>query len=547
MPAVEETPERLFIRRELRLIGAIELRDGPLTIGRAPDCDIHLPHEAVSRQHARLERRDGGWRIIDNESVNGVRVNGIRVQDAALHNGDVVEIRPFAINLAGGEGQADQSISLSAPASSPSLIRARRDAGHAVVRQRLLDLYSLARLVIHRKDNGTFWLEIHAMLQRSLRADRCVLVGLGEDAALYRLAPRSRQSEEAGPLALSRSVLSDVINSKEGVMVQRVADDHRYADAHSLLERRTGSVICVPVVVSETTRAVFYAERRESAVPFTEDDLAFVVAAMDMAVAAVEVDELQARATELSRVRGRLDAAREFQEMLLPAPIPQPDWGEVAAVNMPADQMSGDIYDILIDDAGRLSACIVDVSGKGVPAAFVSAILHHALRSALLESESLEAVVRRVNGTLDSYHLPACFATMVLCRWSADGRQVEIANAGHHAPLWVSATGAVEAYPDRVGLPLGILPEWSGEIVVRDVSDDRILLLSSDGATEARNPQKEEIGLERLGEHLGNLADLDAGDIVSDLLTCIRRHAASMDLDDDVTLVLIRRTGQSRL
>lgn len=543
MPADERKHERLVIRRELRLIGTVELRGGPLTIGRAPDCDVHLHHEAVSRLHARLERDGDTWRIVDNESVNGVRVNGRRVQGIALQSGDVIEIRPFAINFVGSEGQADQSISLAAQVESPTVIRAKRDAGHAVVRQRLADLYSLARLVIHRKDNGTFWLEVHAMLQRSLTADRCVLVGLDDDADLYRLAPRSRDSEEAGPLALSRSVLADVIGTKEGVMVRRVAEDDRYAEAHSLVERRTGSVICVPVVVAETTRAVLYAERRENTIPFLEDDLAFVVAAMDMAAAAVEVDELQARATELSRVRGRLDAAREFQEMLLPSPIPQPAWGEVAAVNTPADQMSGDIYDVLIDEAGRLSAYIVDVSGKGVPAAFVSAILHHALRDALLELDSLEAIVRRVNETLDSYHLPACFATMILCRWSADGQSVEIANAGHHAPLWVTEAGDVEPFPDRIGLPLGILPEWAGQIVVREATDDRVLLLSSDGATEAKNVQKDDFGLERLGESLASLARLRGTEIIQGLLSSIRRHAASRELDDDVTLVVVKREG----
>jgi phosphoserine phosphatase RsbU/P len=534
--------QRLIIRHELRLVGAIELRGSSLIIGRSSQCDIRLQHEAVSRHHARLENRENGWHIVDLDSVNGVRVNGRRTKEARLSAGDVIEVRPFAMNFLAGTAEVDRSISLAASCESPTLMRENRPSGQ-VVRQRLADLYGLASLIIHRQDNGSFWQEIHAALQRSLVADRCILVGFDPAAGLYRLAPRARPAETEGPLVVSQSVLNDVIRARQAVLVRRVAEDDHYAAAESLMSSHTGSVICVPVLVSGQTRAVVYVERREGRPPFGTDDLDFVTAAVDMAAAAVDMDELQARGRELSRLRGRVEAGREVQEMLLPLPIPQPAWGHVAAKNVPADQVSGDIYDVVIDPQGRLVVSIADVSGKGIPAAFVTAILQNTFRQAVGELEALDEIVWRINATLLTYRLPACYVTMVICRWSASGDLVEVANCGHHAPLWVTSDNKIEAFPDRVGLALGIAPEWFGEIVSRDVTSLTAVLFSSDGATEAKNGSREEYGLERLGEELLRLASLDARTIVDSLGDAVRRFSSPNEPEDDLTLLVVQRSG----
>lgn len=520
---------------------AVDLAGSVFLIGRSSQCDIRLHHDAVSRQHARLEDRGGQWHVLDLESVNGTRLNGRRIKEARLTPGDVIEIRPFAMNyLAGPCADPDHSICLAASCDGPALVGERQPAGQ-VIRQRLADLYGLARLVIHRQDNGSFWHAIHAALQRSLMADRCVLVGFDQNTGLYRLAPRLRTPEGEAPLVVSRSVLQDVIQAGRGALIRSVADDERYAGAESLVAGRTGSVICAPVVVSGQTRAVVYAERRQGSPPFTPDDLDFVTAAVDMAAAAVDVDELHARARELARLRGRVDAAREVQEMLLPSPLPQPSWGRVAAKNVPADQMSGDIYDAMIDGRGRLLVAIADVSGKGVPAAFITAIVESTFRRAVQDLEDLGDIMRRINATLLEYHLPASYVTMVICRWSPSGESVEIANAGHDAPLWVTEAGKVEPFADRIGLALGIVDDWPGEVVRRDVSRDCLVLLSSDGATEAMNSDRVEFGTDRLAQGLLGLSTEDGDAIIAGLVDRIREFCSPSEPEDDITFAIVKR------
>ncbi len=544
----DKTPaeDRLMIRQDLRWVETVPLRADRLVIGRSPICDIRLDHPDVSLIHAKLSRHDDGWSIIDNNSIRGMRVNGRKTGEASLVPGDVVDIRPFSMNFLGGEAAddshaPDRSITLTGAGLRTTLVRDTRDPG-VVIKQRLEDLYAMSRLILARKENGSFWQIIHAALQRCLAADRCVLVGIDDDEGIYRLAPRARPSAEEGPLGISRSVLRDTVQAGHGMLVEHVTQDARYAEAQSLVDSQSGSVICVPVIVGGKARAVVYADRQMSRVPFQPADLDFAMAAVDLAATAVSMDELQAQTRELSRIRGRIDVGREMQKMLLPDPIPQPSWGEVAALNYPADQMSGDIFDVQLDARGRLVMSLADVSGKGVPAAFVTAILQGSYRQALAAHDDLLDVIRTVNTALDKSSPADCFATMVVCRWSVDGNEVEIVNAGHHAPLWLHADGKVDAYPERVGIPLGILPDWPDGSVHRDASDDLALVLSSDGITEGANADGDEFGLQRMAEMLGSLAALDATEITQSLSECVRTFCLPAEPADDITLVVAKRT-----
>lgn len=536
----------LMIRRELRQIGKVRLVGERLSMGRSVDCDIRLEDDDVAQLHAWIERTPQGWRIVDHDTTRGIRVNGRKVPSTILAAGDVIDVRPFSINVldeqTGDAADAsDRSIHLSYSGVVPTCVRTSQDSG-AVIQQRLEDLYAMSRLILSRRDNGSFWQIIHAALQRCLSADRCVLVGVDESGAIYRLAPRTRSAEIDRPLGISQSVLHDTIAAGQGMLIQQVRHDERYADARSLVDNRSGSVICAPVMVDGRVRAVMYADRDVSRFPFQTTDLEFAMAAVDLAAGAVSVDELQAKTRDYARLKGRIDVGREMQKMLMPSPIPQPAWGEVAALNQPADQMSGDIYDVRVDSKGRLLVSIADVSGKGVPAAFVTAILQSSFRLAVRHHDDLVEIIGSVNSALNDSIPPDCFATMIIVRWSADGSDAEIVNAGHHAPLWLINDGTVAAFPSRVGIPLGIMPIWDEEVVLRNTADVRALLLCSDGVTEAVNASGEEFGLEQVSAKLPRLADGSAAEIAGALAQSVRQHCSPREPTDDVTLLIVKRS-----
>ncbi|MBK8268385.1 MAG: SpoIIE family protein phosphatase [Planctomycetes bacterium] len=248
-------------------------------------------------------------------------------------------------------------------------------------------------------------------------------------------------------------MLRDTVASGKAMLIQQVLQDERYADARSLVDSRSGSVICVPVMVDGQARAVLYADRDLMRMPFQPGDLDFAMAAVDLAAGAVSVDELQAKTRELSRLKGRIDVGREMQKMLMPSPIPQPAWGEVAALNHPADQMSGDIYDVRFDAKGRLLVSIADVSGKGVPAAFVTAILQSSFRQSVREHEALAAIINGVNAALNSSIPPDCFATMIVFvfRWKAIAWKLRTPATMH--PYGSCETETSRSFPTKWAFP----------------------------------------------------------------------------------------------
>ncbi len=542
----EQPVYRMLVRRDLQLVQDVHLLGDSITIGRSGRCEIQLDHEDVAPVHARLDRSGQRWTITDLAGGRGLRVNGQRVEATALEPGDVIDVRPFAMNFLGGaNGSAlavDKSLNLTGSGVFPTLVRETQDSGF-VIRQRLEDLYALSRLILARKDNGSFWQIIHAALQRCLAADRCVLVGVDAQGGLFRLAPRARPTAGQTPLGVSSSILQDTIKAGGGMLIERVNQDQRYADARSLIDHRSGSVICVPLVVNGTTRVVVYADREVSRVPFQSAELDFTMAAMDLAATAVSMDELHAQTRELSRIRARIDVGREIQKMLLPSPIAQPAWGEVAALNHPADQMSGDIYDVQLDSAGRLVVSLADVAGKGVPAAFVTAILQSSFRQNLAMHEDLAVVLQNVNLALEASSPADCFATMLVLRFAADGRSYELANAGHHPPLWWKSDGTVGAPAHGASVPLGIIPDYQVSVSRHDAADLRGLLLFSDGIVECQSASRQDYGMERLQQRLAEMHDAGAAAIAGAIANDVRSFAAPAAPPDDVTMAVVCRHG----
>lgn len=534
--------EHLIIRKGLAFVRSVPLDRSPLQIGRTPDADIQLDHQSVSRRHAQLTRTRDGWRVADAGSTNGVLLNGERITAAQLRPGDVIDIRPFTLQFnADAGGATDLSLVLT-DSSAITQVARRSTLPQALHRQRLEELYGLARLVMRRSESGSLWPSVQNALRRSLHAERCVVIGLDQAGQPYRLHPPRVQDAHGEPLGVSQSVLRSVVQKRESVLVERVDAHVAYAEAMSLAGAGVGSVICVPVILHNQVRAIVYADRHQTVAPFRDEDLSFVSAAVELAAAAVELDELHDQNRELAHLRGRLAAAREIQEMLLPQPIPQPRWGAVAARNYPADTMSGDIYDVHLDPQGRLVVMLADVAGKGVPASLITATLQSTLRVSLDEGADLKSTVNRLNRAIDTHHREGLFATMLLARWSADGTRIELVNCGHHAPLWLRRDGTVEEFADRIGMALGVDTEWHGQILEIDATPYRAMMVFSDGVTEARNAQHEEFGTERSKAVLASGSHENAEADVEALAQAVHNFCRPGEPEDDVTILQVWRS-----
>ena len=260
-------------------------------------------------------------------------------------------------------------------------------------------------------------------------------------------------------------------------------------------------------------------------------------------------DREQMHARMLER---EIDIAREIQAGFLPARLPQPDGWELAACFEPARQVGGDFYDAFALDDGRIVVAIADVCDKGVGAALFMALFRSLLR-ALAErtlvggddgtrdsrDERLRALVGSVNDYIARTHGDAnMFATMFVGVLDPGSGALAYVNGGHESPALVGAAG-VRARLLPTGPAVGMLPGMEFKVAHQAIDAGEMLLLFTDGATDARNQ-----GGALLGEEgmlvLANPIQ-GAGITVAALRDAVHAHAAGTDPFDDLTLMVVAR------
>ncbi|MBD1854650.1 MULTISPECIES: SpoIIE family protein phosphatase [Leptolyngbya] len=243
---------------------------------------------------------------------------------------------------------------------------------------------------------------------------------------------------------------------------------------------------------------------RESDQPFwSTEDLELIEVVTEQAALAISQARLYRRTQEQAeQIRAELEVARQIQTNLLRQTLPRLENLKVQACCHPAREVGGDFFEVYQHPQGDLWLAVGDVSGKGVPAALFMASAISVLRRELSQEISPEPdeVMRNLNSILSQDLMGTnCFITMVLARYTRSSRQLVYANAGHIYPLvWSKQTISQADEPTYLkvrGIPLGILPKWNAIAGKRMLQDGEVLLLTSDGITEATVQPEGEVNL----------------------------------------------------
>jgi sigma-B regulation protein RsbU (phosphoserine phosphatase) len=205
-----------------------------------------------------------------------------------------------------------------------------------------------------------------------------------------------------------------------------------------------------------------------------------------------------------------------------------------------AGPVGGDFCDLVPDGAASLFVAVGDVSGKGVAASLLMAHLSAAFRAGIDAQASPAALVEDADRLLLSRGFDSHYATVVYGRARADGI-VDLANAGHPLPLHVGrGTTRPVASP---GLPIGVFGEAPRAIASVTLAPGDLLVLYTDGVTEARNGDDEEFGLERLSAALMGQHSAEPRAAVEACLSSLEQFLSGSVRQDDLTLVVLRREG----
>ena len=247
---------------------------------------------------------------------------------------------------------------------------------------------------------------------------------------------------------------------------------------------------------------------------------------------------------EHSALQRDLDLAARIQhELLPPAPFRAGCW-EAAYAYAAVGPVSGDYCDLISTPNGDLHFIVGDVSGKGIAAAMLMTHLHAMFRTLISLELPLTDMMERASRLFCESTLPTHYATLVCGRARASG-DVEVCNAGHVPPLVVSG-GEVQIIASG-GLPLGMFCEERFSTTRLRLSPDDVIVLCTDGVTDAENPAGADYGHSRMVEQMRAAGDShrDADALLAGCLGDLLDFRAGASQLDDVTLMLLRRVGES--
>ena len=239
-----------------------------------------------------------------------------------------------------------------------------------------------------------------------------------------------------------------------------------------------------------------------------------------------------------------LEQALEIQRGLLPKEIPQMPPFEIAGAWEPAKIVGGDYYDVIRIARNKLAICIADVAGKGVSAALLMANVQAAVRAFASDYATPAQVCAQINSVLCNNTAPEKFVTLFYGVLDARTRSLQYVNAGHPRPLLVRGNGGV-THLENGGALLGVFPNWKYEDSTAELQPGDLLLLFTDGITEAMAPEGEEFGEKRVISAIAGLEKRPLGELQTGLIRDIRKFCNSR-LTDDATVLMVSAAAESR-
>jgi sigma-B regulation protein RsbU (phosphoserine phosphatase) len=260
---------------------------------------------------------------------------------------------------------------------------------------------------------------------------------------------------------------------------------------------------------------------------------------------AIENTRLVGELATRHRLEQELKVARDIQTSFLPPGCPEvPGW-QISAFWRAASQVGGDFYDFIPLPRDHEGLVIADVADKGVPAALFMAVTRTLTRAASIHSHRTPAeVLMRLNEMIISDARSDLFVTIFFADLSPVGRVIS-ANAGHNPPLVVHAKSGEVEYLTPHGMALGVLPE----VALRDqqikLENGDVLVLYTDGVTDALDARGREFGLERLERSIVASRRRTAEDIVAAIQKAIDDFVGDEPPFDDLTLVVAKRSVES--
>jgi phosphoserine phosphatase RsbU/P len=306
--------------------------------------------------------------------------------------------------------------------------------------------------------------------------------------------------------------------------------------------------LLLPLMTKQNLLGIISLGEKRSEAPYSSTDLRLLKSVATQTALALSNAELtSAIAVEIGRrekLNREIEIAREVQERLFPQHLPEISGLDYFGRCRTALGVGGDYYDFLALPDGKLGVALGDVSGKGIAAALTMASLQASLRAdAMRAGNDIAGLITRVNAMLYDASTEDRYATLFYAQYDPATHRLSYVNAGHCPPILVRCAAnhaAVERLDQAGGTVVGLLPECAYEQAEVSLSPGDLLVIYTDGFSEAMNPNFEEWGDERLMQAIASCNGLPARDAITRIMQSADAFAAGAPQSDDMTLVILR-------
>lgn len=343
-------------------------------------------------------------------------------------------------------------------------------------------------------------------------------------------------------IAVGEGLIGSAAAVGSGIIIEDAELDARvpvYTDAFLKIR----SLLIVPMRFGNEVLGIIALINRTDEQPFTPGDLNLLQAMADQASVPVHYAGLKAALAQKRQLDRDMQTAQQIQTSLLPQHLPQIEGVRIAACNLPALNIGGDYYDFIQIDDEHLGIAIADVAGKGIGGAMMMAVCQGVLRTRAAQERSPARMLSELNRVLSANLAEDMFITMLYMILNTRTRELNFARAGHERPLLYRADSGRPEPLDGAGIAIGLAGAEIFDGAIQDVSvqlrSGDLIVVYTDGVTEALNEENQEWGLARFLETMAETSAQGVGPLVSSIREQITRHVGARQQYDDMTLIAL--------
>jgi sigma-B regulation protein RsbU (phosphoserine phosphatase) len=543
------------------------LENTQYVLGRHPDCDIVLESGSVSRQHARISKLGPSFVLEDLKSRNGSFVNGRLINEPTkLLEGDTIRICDIELNYHEESQASELTANTLGEGSGLGIMIVEDDANSSSIRS------VTAKLDVRGSQYGV---QLSASPEAKLAAILEIMKSLGKAVAIEEVLPKildtlftifiqadrgfiilndaegqlkprwvkTRRPDQEEMVRVSRTVLREVMQTKEAIISLDAGSDSRFELSQSVADFRIRSMIVAPLLNSAGDPiGAIQIDTVQQKGGFENKDLEILVGVANQAGIAIENAQLHENMVEQRLVQQDLQLASQVQLAFLPKSAPVIPGYTFFQYYNPAQQIGGDYFDYIELDKNRLAIVMADVVGHGVAAAMFMAKLSAEARFAFASIDDPRIALATLNDRITALGVEK-FITMSVIVLDYVMHKASIVIAGHMPPIMLTASKSiVEPGSEVGGPPLGIMSDIPFDVFEQDLMPGESMTMYTDGIFEAPDVQGAQFSIERVRQQVAS----NAGDIQKtgqEIVSQVTKHIVGCDQEDDMCIVIVGRNA----